>query len=275
MGMGVARQQVGCAGEADGDASITGIWYILENKRPHRLVPILYVCSQRRAALWQCAFLNRKIIFRQLLDQLGMVQDDGGSLLCLFLGDCLGTSTAAQVGARLLRLAQWLVDDVPLVDALGLHSSNASEYVQDLLIAGKSDLAIEVELVHGGKVGAAVGRASINMQFPMVRMRRKAVGSIRAGGRVRRFDWWGGKHLQRTEKTTVGWPARLQEAMTEMRKNDSHHCVPPAARRCHVCPPIACWAGCELQRAPGFVLLAYCSFDRGQTRPPPAKPTLC
>lgn len=259
--MRIARQQVSGVCEADGDASVTSVWYILENKRPHRLVAILYMCRQRGAALWQCALLRSKIIFGQLLDQLGVVQDDGGSMLCLFLGDRLGASTAAQVGAGLLRLAQWLVDDVPLVDALGLHGRYASEYVQDLLIAGKGDLAVEVELVHGGKGGAAVGGASINMQFPVVRMRRKAVGSIRTGGRVRRFDWWGGTHLQRTEKTAVGWPARLQEAMAGLCENDSHDCP--------VCPPMACGTGWQLRRAPAF---AFCSFDRGQTQPQPRQP---
>jgi hypothetical protein len=147
--MGIARQQVSCVGEADGDASVAGVWYVFEDKRPGWLLAIFYVCRQRRGGVWGWAVLESKVIFGQLLDKLGVVEDDGGRLLCLFLGDRLGATTATQVGARLLWVAQWLVDDVPLVDALGLHGRHAGENVQDLLIAGKRDLAIEVELVHG------------------------------------------------------------------------------------------------------------------------------
>jgi hypothetical protein len=98
--------------------------------------------------MWE-TMLGAEIILGQLLDKLGVVEDDWGGLLRLLHGDSLGASTAAQVGARLLRLAQGLIDDAPLEYAAGLHSSHARQNLQDLFMAGGRDLAIQIQLVHG------------------------------------------------------------------------------------------------------------------------------
>jgi hypothetical protein len=93
--------------------------------------------------------LSAEVIVRQLLDELGVVEDDWGGLLRLLHGDGLGASTAAQVGAWLLRLAQGLIDDAPLEYAAGLHSSHARQNLQHLFMAAGRDLTIQAQLVHG------------------------------------------------------------------------------------------------------------------------------
>jgi hypothetical protein len=41
--MRVPRRQVTFAREADGHASITRIWYVFEQERPHRFFTMLYI----------------------------------------------------------------------------------------------------------------------------------------------------------------------------------------------------------------------------------------
>lgn len=236
--MRVARQQVSGVSEADGDASVARVGNVLEDKGPHRLLAVVYVCGQRGASLVLGALVTSEVIFGQLLDELRVVQDNGGSLLCLFLGDCLGAAAPAQVGARLLRLAQGLVDDVPLVDALGLHGSNASENVQHLLIAGKSDLSIEVELVHGGQVGAAVGRVGYQNCYaiPGGQVAEKGRGVDKASG-VCGVSIGGEGCACREEKRL---PRVLQEAMARRRKERLQLFARAEPRRRRRRPPIAC-----------------------------------
>jgi hypothetical protein len=176
MSMWIARQQVSCVGEADGDASVTSIRYILEDLRPHWLLPIFYVGRRRLFTILWKAIFGAKVVFSQLLDELGVVEDDRSGLLLLLKRDSLCATATAKIRARLFRLAKGLVEDVPFVDALGLHSSNPRQDVQDLFITLEDDLSVEIQLVHGEKDGAALGEASIDMQFPLVRMRRRPWG---------------------------------------------------------------------------------------------------
>lgn len=110
-----------------------------------------------------------------------MVENNRSSLFGLLLRDSLGAAATAKIRAGLLRLARRLVDNVSLENTLGLHGSNPSQNVQHLLIARKGDLAVEAQLVHGeqSRVRTAVGGTNINMQYPLVRMRRSSWGSIR------------------------------------------------------------------------------------------------
>jgi hypothetical protein len=72
---------------------------------------------------------------------------------------------------------------VPLNNTLGLHGSNPRENIQDLLIALEDDLAVEVQFVHGENEGSRpLSELDNDTQYPLVRVRRRAVGSIRRAG---------------------------------------------------------------------------------------------
>jgi hypothetical protein len=83
------------------------------------------------------------------------------------------------------------------------------------------------------------------MQFPVVRMRRRAVGSIRRAA-CTAFQLVGGKHLQRTEKTaadfggaTAGsYDLKVKERLQQLRGGPSAPCSSAQAVHCVLaCPP--------------------------------------
>jgi hypothetical protein len=168
----VSPEKVGRVGEADGHAPVTRVGNVFEQDGPYWLLAALEVdVGRQRGALG--ALCSAKVGVGELLHQVGVVQGGGsrGLRLSLLDGDGLGTA-AAQVGARLLRLALRAVYDAALEDALGLHGSNAREDLQNLIMAGGRDLAIQQQLVHGGELlGRSEPRSEpkrIDMQFACV-----------------------------------------------------------------------------------------------------------
>jgi hypothetical protein len=201
--MRISPKKVGRIGEADGHASVTRVGNVFEQDGPRWLFAALKVdIGRQRRAL--AALCGAKVGVGKLLHQVGVVQGGSrrGLRLALLDSDGLGTA-AAQVGAGLFRLALRAIDDAALEDALGLHGSNAREDLQDLIMAGGRDLAIQQQLVHGGELLSRGEPRSepkrIDMQFACVNR-----GVDKDTLVARSYDWRGSTHLQRPAWTGGG-----------------------------------------------------------------------
>ena len=88
-----------------------------------------------------------KVRLRQVLLELREVQVSIARCLGILHIDVLRAATFVEE-TRLLGLARRLVNNVTLEDAAGLHSSNAREYLHDLIMAAVRDLPVQQQLVH-------------------------------------------------------------------------------------------------------------------------------
>lgn len=162
--MGVPREDVGAVGKAYRHASVARVWEVLEEHRPHWLLAVTNMRRQRLCMGLVGSLVSAKVVTRQLLDQLGVVERGGDRCWLVLLGRRLRSNSlgapAAVVQARLLGLALGLVYDASLENATRLHGRNARQYLQHLVMATGGDLAIQQQLVHGEQSSRAAESVS-------------------------------------------------------------------------------------------------------------------
>jgi hypothetical protein len=161
VGVRVAHKQICRVRKADRYSSVARVWDVFPSHRPLGLVPVLHVSRQR------LALARAKVLLTELLNELGVVERGGrGCWLGLFDSNVLG-APATDVEAGLLRLALRLIDDASLQDPERLHSSDAGEDLQNLIMATRRYLAVQEQLVHRECRRESVGRATRSSEMLM------------------------------------------------------------------------------------------------------------